>query len=118
MDLMKYNVNTDQLEPTKDLLNGDSEILKAVAGNIKEFAGNWDALWDNIMLRAKIKETIVNTALRINNNEMLEAPFVIKSNDSYHRITEKINDDIGFLDSKKIFYEWNEWLKREIKKGI
>ena len=50
---------TDQLEPTDALINGDSEILKAIAGNVKDWAGNWDAVWDNIMLRGKVKEAIV-----------------------------------------------------------
>lgn len=116
VDLMKYDVKTDQLLPTDELLNGESEILKTVAGNIKDFAGNWDAVWENIMLRAKIRETLVKTALEINNNEMLEAPFVIKSNDLYHRIAEKVKQETDSLDPKRIFYEWNESLKREIKK--
>ncbi len=44
---MKYNAITDTLEPTPDLINGDSEVLKAIGGNVKEWAGNWDAIWDN-----------------------------------------------------------------------
>ena len=68
VDLMKYNAKTDQLEPTDDLVNGESEIVKAIAGNVREWAGNWDAVWENILLRAQIKEAIVkacSTALAI-----------------------------------------------------
>jgi len=117
VDLMKYDVKTDQLQPTDELINGESEVLKTIAGNIKDFAGNWDAIWDNITLRAKIKETLVNTAIKMNNNEMLEAGFVIKSNDIFHRVSEKVREETGVLDSKKIFYEWNQSIKREIKKN-
>jgi len=115
-DLMKYDGKTDELQPSDDLINGDSEILKSIAGNVKEWAGNWDAVWDNILLRSKIKETIVNFAVKNNDLDLLEAPFVIQSNDEFHRISDNIKEEVGVLDSKRIFFEWNEWLKRSIKK--
>jgi type IV secretory pathway ATPase VirB11/archaellum biosynthesis ATPase len=115
VDLMRYNSKTDMLEPTDDLLNGDSEILKAIAGNVKDWAGNWDAVWTNILLRTKIKETIVETADKEKDYNILEAPFIIMSNDQFHKISDKVKNDTGKLDSKKIFFEWNEWLKREIR---
>ena len=116
VDLMKYDTTTDQLEPSGDLINGDSEILKAIAGNVKEWAGNWDAVWDNILLRAKIKETLVDFAAKTKALSLLEAPFVVRCNDEFHRIADKVKEEVGALDSKKIFFTWNEWLKREIKK--
>jgi len=116
VDLMKYDTKTDQLEASSDLINGDSDILKAIAGNVKEWAGNWDAVWDNITLRAKVKERLVNYAKKSNMMNLLEAPFVILSNDHFHRVSDSVREDVGFLDSKRIYFEWNEWLKRAIKK--
>jgi type IV secretory pathway ATPase VirB11/archaellum biosynthesis ATPase len=113
--LMKYNSKTDTLEPTQDLINGDSETLKSIASNIKEYIGNWDAVWENIVLRAKIKETLVNYSERIEIPELLEAEFVIKSNDAFHQISNDVKEEVGYPDSKKIFFEWEEWLKRSIK---
>ena len=118
IDLMRYNTQTDQLEATDDLINGDSEVLKSIAGNVKEWAGNWDAVWENILLRAKIKEELVQQALQLNHPELLEASIVIKSNDVFHRISDEVRQDLGRLDSKKIFFLWNDWLKRELKKSI
>ncbi|MFA6073679.1 MAG: type II/IV secretion system ATPase subunit [Candidatus Woesearchaeota archaeon] len=115
VDLMKYNSKTDTLEPTDDLLNGDSEILKAIASNVKDWAGNWDSVWNNILLRAKIKETLVQMAEKEKDDDMLEAPFVIASNDQFHKISDKVKTETGKLDNKKIFFEWNEWIKREIR---
>jgi archaeal flagellar protein FlaI len=115
VDLMRYNAKTDALEPTDDLLNGDSEILKAIAGNVKDWAGNWDAVWNNILLRAKIKETITQAAEKIKDYDMLEASFVILSNDQFHKISDKVKNDTGRLDNKRIFFEWNEWFKRELR---
>ena len=116
VDLMKYDSRKDELEASEELTNGDSEILKAIAGNVKEWAGNWDAVWDNIMLRAKIKETLVGFAGKTGNPGLLEADFVIQSNDQFHKISERVKDDIGTLDSKRILFEWNEWLKRHVKR--
>jgi len=93
-------------------------VLKAIAGNIKDFAGDWDSVWDNIMLRAKTKETLVNEADKAGRPELLEAPFVIKCNDMFHNVSEKVKQETGSLDSKKIFLEWNEWLKREMRKKV
>jgi type IV secretory pathway ATPase VirB11/archaellum biosynthesis ATPase len=115
VDLMKYDAKTDQLEPSADLLNGDSDLIKSIAGNVKEWAGNWDAVWDNILLRAKTKETLVNVAQQLKMPSLLEAEFVILSNDEFHKISDKVSSEVGFLDSKRIFFEWNEWLKRSVK---
>ncbi len=115
-DLFKYDAKSDTLEPTKDLINGDIEILKTIAGNIKEFAGNWDAVWENIQLRAKIKKTLIKYSEENKDPELLEAEFVIKCNDTYHNLCEKVSSEIGHLDSDRIFFEWDEWIKKEIKK--
>ena len=116
VDLMKYNSKKDEIETSEDLINGDSEILKAIAGNVKEWAGDWDAVWDNIILRAKIKESLVDFANKTSNLGLLEADFVIQSNDQFHKISERIKDEIGNLDSKRILFDWNEWMKRHVKK--
>ena len=115
---MKYDADKDELVVTPDLQNGDSDILKAIAGNIKEFAGDWDAIWNNIQLRASITSTLVDVATKSEKLDLLEAPFVIKSNDMYHILAEKVKAEVGSLDSKKILFEWNEWLKRELRKKM
>ena len=116
VDLMKYDAKTDQLEASQDLINGDSEIIKAIAGNVKEWAGNWNAVWDNILLRAKTKELLVKYSDKINNRKLLEAEHVIQANDQFHRISDDVKEEIGKLDSKIILFKWEEWLKRYIKK--
>ena len=116
INLMMYDSKDDELKPTPDLMNGESEILKSIAGNVKEWAGNWDALWDNILLRAKVKQHIVNVSDKEKDSEMLEAEFVVQANDQFHRLSDSVKEKTGFLDSEKIFFEWKEWLKREVKK--
>lgn len=116
VDLMKYNATKDELEPSDELINGNSDVLKSIASNIKEWAGKWDAVWDNILLRAKTKETLVNYAQKANRLDFLEADFVILANDMFHNFSEQVKEETGSLDSKKIFFNWDAWLKREIKK--
>jgi len=116
VDLLKYNVETDELEPTEDLINGDSEVIKEIASNVKGWAGNWDAVWDNILLRAKIKEELVKTAERLKNNKILEADFSTSSNHAFHRISDEIREEIGLPVSERVFPEWQKWLNQEIKK--
>ncbi|MFP4568209.1 MAG: ATPase, T2SS/T4P/T4SS family [Candidatus Woesearchaeota archaeon] len=114
VDLMKYNSATDSLEPTDALINGDSEILKSIASNVREWAGSWDAIWDNIMLRKKIKETLVEESDKNKDSDMLEAEFVILCNDQFHKISERVKETKGSLNSKRIFFEWYDWLKKQI----
>jgi uncharacterized membrane protein (DUF2068 family) len=116
--LMRYNAHTDLLEPTDELINGESEIVKAIAGNVSEWAGNWPAVWDNILLRAKCKETLVALATREHDEELLEAPFVIRSNDEFHKASMTVREESGHLDSDKIFYRWNEWLEQQVRRRV
>ncbi len=116
VDLLKYDVKTDQLQVTDDLINGDSEIMKLVAANVKEFAGNWDALWENIELRARLKQRQVDTAKKLNNFDLLEAPFTITCNDRFHILCDKIKEEVGAIDPKRVEFEWDQWLHRECKK--
>lgn len=116
VDLLKYDAKTDKLVPTRDLLNGDSEVIKSIAGSVREWAGNWDAVWDNIELRTNTKQALVDMAEKTKNKEILEAPFTVMANDEFHRISDEVKEETGSLDSKQILFKWNEWLKRYVKK--
>jgi len=116
VDLMKYDVNKDKLEPSDELINGDSEIIKDIASNVKGWAGNWDAVWDNIILRQKIKEEVVSLSAKTGNNELLEADFTVKSNSAFHQISEKVQEENGLPDSTMVFPKWKAWLEKESKR--
>ncbi len=120
VELLKYNPQTDQLEPTDALIGGDSDSLKDIAGKIKEFAGNWDAVWNNILLRGKMKEELVRQSELAHIPQLLEAKFVISCNDEFHRLYEILRKDKTIQSenefNEKLFYEWKSWLLREIRK--
>ena len=111
VDLMKYDAEQDSLVVTNELMNGDSDILKAIGSNVREWAGNWDAIWDNILLRAQVKEELVKMSEKLNDETLLEADFVIQSNDQFHKISSLVKKELGKLDSKEIFSRWKAWLQ-------
>ena len=116
VDLMVYNSQTDQLEITDELRNGNSLILKEMAARVKEFAGNWDAVWENIQLRADAKQAIVDISLEENDPALLEADFVVKANDLFHLIADEVKEKTGKMDAERILFLYKERLKQEAKK--
>jgi hypothetical protein len=115
VELMVYDAKRDELVPTDTLLNGESFVLNSIANNVREWKNNWEAVWNNILLRAKIKEAMVEYARRFNNKTILEANFVVRSNEMFHEISEKVKDEYGTLDPNKIFSLWNLWMKKELR---
>ncbi|HIJ11103.1 TPA: Flp pilus assembly complex ATPase component TadA, partial [Candidatus Woesearchaeota archaeon] len=116
VDLMVYNPKTDQLEVSDELRNGNSEIMKRMAGKIKEFAGDWDSVWENVVLRGDCKQAIVDISEEMKDPDLLEAEFVIKANDQFHLISDRVNAKYGKLDSSRILFEYKEWLRKAVKK--
>ena len=88
---------------------------ESITKNVRGWAGNWDAVYDNILLRAKIKEEIVNVSDKTGNPNLLEAPFNVLSNDAFHRISDKVREEIGLPLGKNVFPEWQSWLNKQIK---
>ncbi len=115
VDLLKYNVDKDELVASDELINGDSEIIKAVASNVKGWVGDWDAVYDNILLRAKIKEELVRAAEKTKLPLLLEAKFNSLSNAAFYFISDKVREEIGVPSGDRVFPLWKKWLEKEIK---
>jgi archaeal flagellar protein FlaI len=115
VDLLKYNVEKDELEPSQELINGDSEVIKNIAAGVKGWAGNWDAVYDNILLRGKIKQEIVDISEKLNLPDILEARFNSLSNNMFHQFSKQVQEEVGLPVSEKVFPLWQEWLRKEIK---
>jgi type IV secretory pathway ATPase VirB11/archaellum biosynthesis ATPase len=115
VDLLRYNVEKDELEATDDLINGESEIIKSVAANVKGWAGNWDAVYDNILLRAAIKKETVDVAKAKNLPHLLEAEFNTKSNNAFHRISDIVTREHGLPVSDKVLGLWKKWLSEHLQ---
>ncbi|PIN93003.1 hypothetical protein COU54_04595 [Candidatus Pacearchaeota archaeon CG10_big_fil_rev_8_21_14_0_10_31_24] len=110
VDLLKYNVETDELEPTPDLINGDSQIIKNIASNVKGWAGNWDAVYDNIVLRGMIKQEIVDFAEKLKRPDLLEAKFCVLANNMFHSISAEVREEYGLPLKEYVFPRWKKWI--------
>jgi archaeal flagellar protein FlaI len=115
VNLLKYNVDKDELEPSDELINGDSELIKAIASGVKGWAGNWDAVYDNILLRGKIKQELVDVSQQSGVLGILEAKFNCLSNNMFHEFSRQVSEEVGIPESKRVFPLWQEWLKKEVK---
>lgn len=114
--LMTYDAREDRLKPERALIEGDSEVIKSIAGNVREWAGKWDLVWEEIVRRGKIYEKIVKAAEENDKMELLESDFIVLANDSYHKIFEKLKEEQGYPETKDLLFLFDEWLKRELKK--
>lgn len=114
VNLMEYSAKEDRLKPTDTLIDGESQVLNEIAKRVREWRGQWDAVWDNILLRAKIKETMVELAEKSGKSNLLEADYIVESNGMFHLISEQVRDEIGALDSKMIYDKWLEWFKKRV----
>ncbi len=115
VDLLKYNVEKDTLEPSEELINGDSQIIKDIAANVKGWAGNWDAVYDNILLRGKVKQELVDISAKLKMPEILEAKFNSLSNTMFHEFSKQVQEEIGLPSTERVFPLWQEWLKEAIR---
>jgi hypothetical protein len=116
VDLLKYNVEKDELEASDELINGESEVIKSIASSVKGWAGNWDRVYDNILLRGKIKQEIVDLSEKLKMPDLLESKFNSKANSAFYEISDKVRKEIGLPVSERVFPEWQKWLKAEMKK--
>ncbi|MBI4133723.1 type II/IV secretion system ATPase subunit, partial [Candidatus Uhrbacteria bacterium] len=112
VNLLEYSAKDDALKPSKTLLMGESQVLNDIASRVREWKGSWDAVWENINLRAKILETLVNYSAAKNNPAMLEADVMIQSNSKFHIISGEVKEETGALDSDLIYERWLNWLRK------
>ncbi len=115
VNLMEYSSKEDTLKPTDTLLNGESVMLNEIARRVPQWVGRWDAVWDNINLRAKILEAIVNIANQTGKKQLMEAETVVKSNEMFHALSEKVRLEVGEVDSTRVYSEWETWFKNHAK---
>ena len=115
VNLLKYNIEKDELEATEELINGDSEIIKDIAAGVKGWAGDWDAVYDNILLRGKIKQEVVDTSIKTNMPQLLESKFNSLSNNMFHQFSKEVQEEVGLPIGNRVFPLWQEWLKEQVR---
>ncbi|MCD6371304.1 MAG: type II/IV secretion system ATPase subunit [Candidatus Aenigmarchaeota archaeon] len=115
VNLMEYSAKEDTLKPTSVLLDGESEVLNQISNRVREWKGHWERVWENILLRAKIKETVVEYALKLNRPEILEAEWVVKVNEAFHLFSEEVAKEVGYVEPKYVYEKWIKWFKESLR---
>jgi type IV secretory pathway ATPase VirB11/archaellum biosynthesis ATPase len=115
VNLMEYSGKEDVLKPTETFVNGESEVLNRISSYVKEWSGNWGAVWENIKLRAKIKETMVEYADKLKKPEIIESDWVVRSNSQFHLIEENLRKEVGEAAPGKVYEMWLKWFKTSLK---
>ncbi|MBS3054883.1 MAG: type II/IV secretion system ATPase subunit [Candidatus Aenigmarchaeota archaeon] len=115
--LMEYSAKEDRLKPTDTLIDGESWVINEISRRVREWRGNWDAVWDNILLRAKIKETTVEYAKKLKRDDILEADWTVNSNEMFHLFSDQSMQELGGLDSKVIYERWLNWYENKLKRS-
>ncbi|HLC68014.1 MAG TPA: type II/IV secretion system ATPase subunit [archaeon] len=112
VNLLEYSARDDVLKPTKTLLMGESMVLNDIAERVRDWKGKWDSVWDNINLRAKIMQTLVDYAAAKNRPDILEADVVVKSNSKFHIYSGEVKEEVGTFDNDMIYERWLNWLRK------
>ncbi|MEM4757722.1 MAG: hypothetical protein QW184_01045, partial [Nanopusillaceae archaeon] len=75
---------------------------------------SWERLWNMIETLANIKKILVDFSLNSGKLNLLEADFVVLSNEkTYSLIDESINK-FGEIDMAYIVDEYKKWLKERL----
>mgnify|MGYP005847513309 CR=1 FL=1 len=116
VDLLNYDVKKDELVPSDDLINGNSQVIKDIASGVKGWAGNWDSVYDNILLRGFVKQELVDISDKLKRPELIEAKFSHIANNIFHNVSDEVTQEVGVPDSKLVFPQWKKRIDEEIKK--
>lgn len=112
VNLLEYSAKDDILKPSKTLLTGESTVLNDIATRVREWKGNWDAVWENINLRGKVLQSLVDYSKAKSNPEIMEASAIIRSNSIFHIISSDVAKETGEIDNKLIYEKWYSWLRK------
>ena len=111
VDLVKYDIHKDRLDPSNDLLEGNSYVVKEIASRVEEWAGKWDAVLDNINARGEVLGLISDYSNKTNNPALLEAEFTSSAIDQYYEIISRLREEYGTAERKNIVNMFELWLK-------
>lgn len=109
-DLMSYDPAADELKPTRALAGPNSRVIAAIA---RKWGIEPSELSKNLDLRARICHELVERARELDNPEILEAEFVVRSNLAHRSLLER-QLRRGTIDYDEVFEGWLVWLEREL----
>lgn len=114
-ELLVYNPQTDQLEPTAHLLEGRSVTIKMILKNTQGYKGYDDVLRD-IALRGWAKDLLVKTAGE--KEDLLEAPIVADANTLFTKLMDQL-EPLSSPENEGLFRdEYRKQLQAILREAI
>jgi len=114
VDLMVYDAEKDNLEPTLELINGDSDILKAVASRIRYLSKSWERVWNMIETIGLSKKILVDIAREKNRKDILEADFVSTYNEVFYQYVDKSIKEYNEIVKDYILDNMKKWIYQKL----
>ncbi|RIB35278.1 MAG: hypothetical protein BXU00_01970 [Candidatus Nanoclepta minutus] len=114
VDLMVYDTEKDELKLTQEIVNGDSDTLKSIASRVRFFSKSWERLWNTILLIADTKKFLVDFAIKSNNLSILEADFVVLSNEKVNSLISESIDKFGEIERDYVLSKYEKWLRERV----
>jgi type IV secretory pathway ATPase VirB11/archaellum biosynthesis ATPase len=102
-DLMLYNSSKDRLEFTDEFQ--DSEIVGKIA---RRWNISREMAVENIELRAKIKQFMVDYSQKKKFSEILEIEHVVDANNRFRTLLERQVEE-GMYDYDSLYEDWKSW---------
>lgn len=106
-DLMLFD------EPKDKLISEEGE--EEASGRIFRIAKSWGMneyqTRRNIEARSRIREMIVDCGRKADRTSLLEAPFLIRSNNTFRQLIEKHHGE-GPIDYDGVLREWKDWFNK------
>ncbi len=101
-DLMLFEESEDRLVSGEIDSDRVSRIAKSWGVGIEEVR-------ENIKVRSRVREVMVRTALEMKKLDLLEAPWVIRSNNKLRQLAE------SNADLRKVQGDWEEWFQKSAR---
>ncbi|BBL45664.1 flagella-related ATPase FlaI [Nanobdella aerobiophila] len=115
VDLMSYDAEKDDLVPSLELLNGDSDILKSVASRVTFLSKSWERIWNMIEAIGLSKKLLVDISKEKNRKDILEADFVVRYNEVFYNFVSKSLEEYNEIVKEYILDNIKKWTYQKLK---
>ncbi len=114
-ELLLYDEASDALLETPAIVDG-SDRIKRIA---QAWGLTYDEAMENVRLRGRIREKLVEVARDQNRMDVLSAPWVASSNAAFWELLERHAEEIvdHRADYDALYSEWLEWLRGALAHG-
>lgn len=114
LNWMEFDANKDNLEFDQADLK-ESEWMK----KIQRMRGlKPEQVWDEINARGQEKQYLVDLKKKYSAPEILEAPNTVRAHNKLLLMEEKMREESGGVEYKRLMEEWRKWVNENVLKPV